>query len=97
MHNRLRLLLKLALLLCALPVWGQWIDTDSVLHVPASVRSLPDFAYAGRDDIAEVRFEAGSKLTKIGDYAFWQCGSLRRVEFPASVTQLGEGCLKECG
>lgn len=73
-----------------------YVLTDSVLTVSAKVRELPAYQFADREDIAEVRFEAGSRLEVIGDYAFLGCGNLRKIELPVSLMRLGEGSFREC-
>lgn len=90
------------LLLWALSMKGenlpesQYVISDSVLTVKASVGHIPPYAFADREDISEVRFEKGSAVTSIGDYAFLGCENIRKIDFPASVTKLGEGSFREC-
>ncbi len=71
---------------------------DSVLTIPAWVRQLPEYGYAWRQDIREVRLEEGSQLRAVGDYAFTGCDNLRVVSgLPATLAYIGEGAFRECG
>lgn len=70
---------------------------DSVLIVPAWVRQLPEYGFAWRQDIREVRVEEGSQLRVVGDYAFTGCDNLRLVSgLPATLASIGEGAFREC-
>lgn len=69
---------------------------DSVLVVKSGVKTIPDYAFRDRQDIAEVRFESPSSLVSIGDYAFIGCDNLREMELPRSLRSLGEGAFREC-
>lgn len=67
---------------------------DSVLYLDGDVAP---YAYCDRMDIREVRFERGSRVSKIGEYAFMGCANLREVVLPDSLKELGEGCFRETG
>lgn len=69
---------------------------DSVLVIGRDVRSIADYQFKDRTDIYEVRFEEGSRLESIGEYAFLGCSNLRAVNLPSSLKTLGEGCFREC-
>lgn len=73
-----------------------WVLKDSVLYVSKSVTEIKAYEFADRVDIKEVRFESGSKLKTIGEYAFLGCGNLRAIKLPQSLVTLGEGCFREC-
>ena len=74
-----------------------WSVTDSVLTVSNTVLRVEAYAFADRNDIREVRFEDGSRLHSIGEYAFMGCSNLKNITLPASLRTLGEGCFRECG
>lgn len=74
-----------------------WSVTDSVLTVSKTVLRVEAYAFADRNDIREVRFEDGSRLHSIGEYAFMGCSNLKNITLPASLRTLGEGCFRECG
>ena len=40
---------------------------------------------------------AGLPVSSIGDYAFWNCGSLTSVTIPNTVTTIGDGAFEYCG
>lgn len=99
-RNRIRKVLPvmaMALLTCTVQAQNAaWTVNDSVLTVNRSVREIPGYAFQDRNDFHTVRFETGSTLRSIGEYAFLGCGNLRNIELPVSVTALGEGCFREC-
>ena len=59
-----------------------------------STNNLPPW-YSVRASIKEVVIPGG--VTKIGRYAFWNCGSLNTVTIPPSVTQVGSYAFQLCG
>ena len=69
---------------------------DTVLVIPASVRSLPPFCFAGCDDLVRVTFADGSQCSEIGEFCFAECTALRRITLPPSLRVMGEGMLREC-
>lgn len=82
-----------------LPFFGHaenWVMKDSVLFVSNRVTEIRAYEFADRMDIKEVRFESGSKLKTIGEYAFLGCGNLKAIKLPESLITLGEGCFREC-
>lgn len=70
---------------------------DSVLVIPATVTNIPPYFFADRKDFVRVEFEPGSQLHSIGEYAFLGCSSLREIELPPSLEDLGEGAFRETG
>ncbi len=73
-----------------------WVLRDSVLMVQRSVMEIKAYEFADRPDIREVRFESGSRLKSIGEYAFLGCVNLKTIQLPESLVSLGEGCFREC-
>lgn len=69
---------------------------DSVVVIKKGVKTIPDYAFRDRKDIAEIRFETPVALLSIGDYAFLGCENLRKLSLPRSLTSLGEGSFREC-
>lgn len=84
--------------------WGEdfasrvcgYSEGDTVATVPASVESLPSFAFAECESLKEVIFAPGSHLMEIGGNAFLGCRALVRISLPDSVKTLGDGCFREC-
>lgn len=73
-----------------------YAEGDTLMVIPAHVRTLPAFCFAGCEDLKEVRFEKGSQCTAIGEYCFAECISLRIIELPENIATVGEGCFREC-
>lgn len=71
-------------------------STITVVHIPATVREIEDYAFEGCSRLERVIFEPGSRLTKIGDYSFADCVSLSDFKIPSSVRTLGTGMLMHC-
>lgn len=69
---------------------------DSVLIIGCEIKSLPEMAYAWRDDFHTVRCADKAHITKIGDYAFIGCRNLRKVELPPSLVSIGMGVFQDC-
>ncbi len=75
----------------------QWIVKDSVLTIGRYVKCIPSYQFSDRTDIREVKFENGTNLKSIGEYAFLGCSNLKEIELPHTLSSLGEGCFRECG
>lgn len=73
-----------------------WSEGDSVITVPASVRRVPDYAFAGIKGLKRVEFAEGSECRAIGAYAFAECTELEEVNLPAGIMGLGDGAFREC-
>ena len=56
--------------------------------IPASIRTIGPYSFEGCKQLQTVVFPANSILEAIDSYAFSE-SSLRRIELPASVTQIG--------
>ena len=54
--------------------------------------------YSGKIVIPEtVEFEGSEyKVTSIGDFSFYDCGSLSQVQLPASITSIGQYAFENC-
>ena len=84
--------------------------TCSVAAVPVSALELWDFEYKVNSDgtatitdyygeVTELVIPStldGYKVTKIGNYAFWDCGSLESITIPSSVTSIGDDAFCGC-
>lgn len=77
------------------PEWSIPDDTG-LIAIPDSVRCIPPFALAGREDIGQIVFSARSECTEIGEYALIGCINLTDIQLPPSLKELGEGCFQEC-
>ena len=62
--------------------------------IPASCKSLPDSCFSGCKDLTRVTFARGSTLVTIGKKAFTGCTSLKDIEIPATVEEIGDGCFE---
>lgn len=80
---------------------GGWreLAADSeavVVSIPAWVTEIPDYAFAGYTALRRVEFAEGSRLRRVGRYAFLGCTSLDSLPLPPTVTEIGEGAMREC-
>ena len=53
-------------------------------------------AMEGHNEIEVVYFANNSKITTIGQYAFKDCTSLRKIVLPASITKIATGAFSGC-
>ncbi len=70
-------------------IYDSWQSHDVV--IPSCIESIGSYAYSSRDlkSNAGLTFEANSKCTSIGNYAFYDT-SLESVVFPASLKTIGD-------
>lgn len=73
----------------------KYTGTAQVVSVPAYVTRIGDEAFAGHDEMEEVRFE-GDKLEEISYCAFAGCDGLTKVTLPDSLITLGNGAFSRC-
>ena len=59
------------------------------VFVPKSVTEIRKNAFDGRTNLREVVFEEGSQLRTVGREAFNNCTSLRGIDLPDSVVEIG--------
>lgn len=76
---------------------GIRLSQDSILTIDSNVPEIAPYQFADCEEIKEVRFNPGSGLTKIGEYAFLGCRNLQSITLPSGLKSLGEGCFRECG
>ena len=60
------------------------------IFIPKTVLRICQEAFSLCNKLTDVRFEAGSKLQRLDYLAFWSCTSLKRIDFPASVSNISE-------
>ena len=81
---------KTVLVLC--PQKGLW----STVTVPASVKEIAPGAFrAGVSILAEIIFEEGSQLERIGEMAFTGA-AITEITIPATVTEIGKEAFSYC-
>ena len=63
--------------------------------VPRTVTEIPDKSFERVRSLECIVFASNSSLCRVGARAFYESG-LQRVEFPDTLTELGDECLAEC-
>ena len=58
------------------------------VFIPKTVLHICREAFYYCTQLTDVRFEEGSKLQKLDEYVFYKCTSLKKIDFPASVTTI---------
>ncbi len=67
---------------------------NGLLTVPEGTRTLPDEAFAGREDI--VRAVLPASVERFGEEVFSGCVNLREVALPAGLRELGPAAFVNC-
>lgn len=70
---------------------------DSIAKIPATIKSIPDFAFFDCKALKRVEFLPGSRCKSIGEYAFAGCDSLHSINLPSGITVINTGTFRECG
>ena len=58
--------------------------------IPTSVEEIKSQAFRQNYRLASVKFSEPSRLTKLANYSFWTCPSLKEVTLPSSITNIGK-------
>ena len=66
-----------------------WIDMAPYPYVPYG-------AFAGCSNLQSISFSAGSKLSYIGEWSFFDCVRLSDVSLPGSIRELALSCFEDC-
>ena len=61
------------------------------VSVPSTVTKIHPRAFLNCGKITSVSFASNSALTAIGDFAFYNCKSIKNVVLPSGVVSVGEG------
>ena len=58
--------------------------------------TLDKYAFRGCSFLEELAFEAGNRVSVIGEGAFYGCTGLETLEIPANVTEIGAEAFRDC-
>jgi hypothetical protein len=58
------------------------------IFIPNTILCIYRSTFEFCTKLTEVRFEEGSRMQYFGLWVFWNCKSLKRIDFPASVTTI---------
>jgi hypothetical protein len=64
--------------------------------IPANVESIGDLCFSACVALVNVRFENGSKLSKISVRSFQRCSALAEIRIPAGVEMIPGYCFSYC-
>jgi hypothetical protein len=65
--------------------------------IPSSVTAIPSRCFSYCTQLSSVKFEAGSRISTLGESAFHSCASLQSICLPSSVETVSTLCFSECG
>lgn len=55
------------------------------------ITEIPEYGFSGCSKLSDFSFQEATKLSKIGQFAFEDCGALKgKLTIPASVTEIGQ-------
>ena len=61
--------------------------------IPPNVKTIEQYAFAG-SNIEDIKIEFG--MTKVPDYAFYNCNTLKDIDLPHSVASIGDYAFRRC-
>ncbi len=64
--------------------------------IAKEVKAVPAFAFAECVNLRSVVFEQGSRCRSIGECAFYRCCSLKEIELPPSLSEIGKYAFAWC-
>ena len=66
------------------------------ISIPATVTAIEDRAFENCRMLSSVAFAENGALTRIGNWAFYNCHKLQHVTIPEGVTEIGEAAFFNC-
>lgn len=77
---------------------GMFYGCDNLVSVeiPNTVLEIQAYAFHKCRNLRYVTFKEGSRLGKIGDYAFAGCRLLKTMSLPSNIVQIGKYAFAEC-
>lgn len=73
---------------------GQSSGNPATYTIPARVKRIEDYAFAGDTSLERVKIPDG--VTEIGDYAFSGCTNLQEIVLPDGLTKIGNHAFDGC-
>lgn len=73
---------------------GQSSGNPATYTIPARVKRIEDYAFAGDTSLERVKIPDG--VTEIGDYAFSGCTNLQEIVLPDGLTKIGAHAFDGC-
>ncbi|KAK8840120.1 hypothetical protein M9Y10_031058 [Tritrichomonas musculus] len=67
-----------------------------VIEIPASVKSIGNFAFGKCKALKKITFEYNSSLVSIGECCFFECSALEDIAIPSSVNKIGKNIFEKC-
>ncbi len=71
------------------------LDGSLVFTIAASIKSIAENAFNGAQIRGTIKFEEGSPITEISDYAFRDSG-VKVIELPVGLKKIGRGAFSYC-
>lgn len=71
-------------------------DKLTEITIPRNVSFIDEQGFINARNLKTITVEEGSRLKKIGPYAFRDCLSLESFDMQDSVTSIGNGCFYDC-
>ena len=71
-------------------------DNIGVVMIPAGVTAIGKNAFAYCKNLTAVVISDITRLTEIGDYAFWSCYDLSYINIPKGIVRIGEYAFGSC-
>ena len=66
------------------------------ITIGENITEIDSRKFEGFTNLTSVTFAENSQLTTIGEFAFYQCTSLKSIDIPDSVTIIGEQAFNSC-
>ncbi len=71
-------------------------DLLTSVEIPESIIELPEDLFSGCERLETVSFSGNSKLTTIGESAFYSCYGITSIAIPENVTTIGDDAFSSC-
>ena len=65
------------------------------IELPATLKEIGSYAFCATG-LTKVTIPESNTLSELPQFCFFQCGSLKEVTIPVTITKIPKDCFKEC-
>lgn len=72
-------------------------DEIVTIQIPSSIERIDSYAFYENENLSTLSFQDNSKLSVVGDLAFFRAQKLKEINFPLQLSVIGSGAFAQTG